>query len=433
MVRAAPSLPGASSVASTGVALEATPCCCLWGDLVNSQPLNSSSPDQFAAWLAAITTAGSPSSIYRLAVQAAIHLTRAESAIFLRPDERGFLSVVESIPENAPIELVLIAASSLHHRWIAAHGSTSTDATPFVSEERPDLLIAPLMVGDRLVGGLAAVQSSGFGPFESVCLAAIASTAAQAIEHLQLRQRLDLAITSADLEIELSKARKEIARELHDGPAQELALTGYTIDRISTQLGSDHASFADAREARDLIDRSIHSIRTAIGNARNPYSAAPSLTGPLRALLSEIEPPAPEMAVRFEEVSGLQLVPEVERAMVGIVREALHNVRKHAHADSVRLDVRRVHDAIEVSVTDDGVGISGDAAEGHFGLEQIRELAEETGGRIEISKTVVNGTSVRAWIPLPSSDSTRSGSFASSSRAPGQPRPAHLSLVPQEA
>jgi len=139
------------------------------------------------------------------------------------------------------------------------------------------------------------------------------------------------------------------------------------------------------------------------------------------------------MAVRFEEVSGLQLVPEVERAMVGIVREALHNVRKHAHADSVRLDVRRVHDAIEVSVTDDGVGISGDAAEGHFGLEQIRELAEETGGRIEISKTVVNGTSVRAWIPLPSSDSTRSGSFASSSRAPGQPRPAHLSLVPQEA
>jgi len=395
---------------------------------VNSDSSQSARLEQFAAWLSAIATAGSLSSIHSLAVQAAIQLTGAGSAMFLRPDERGLLGVVESAPGSARIELVLTAAASLHHRWIAAHGSSAADATPFRTDEHPGLLVAPVTVGDRLIGGIAIVRAAEIDRVDSICLAAIAATAAQAIEQLHLRQRLDLAITNADLEIELSRARKEIARELHDGPAQELALTGYTIDRISTFLGPDHPSFADAREARDMIDRSIHSIRTAIGNARNPQAAALSLTGPLRDLLSNIAPPAPEMNVRFEDVSGLQLAPEVERAMVGIVREALHNVRQHAQADSVRLDVRRVDDMIELSVTDDGVGLARDAADGHFGLEQIRELAEETGGRIEISKSVVNGTSVCAWIPLPAF-----GSPPPSPRAPGHARPAHLPLIPQEA
>jgi signal transduction histidine kinase len=399
---------------------------------VNREPLQSRCPEQFAAWLAAIATAGSPSSIHCLAVQATIQLTGAARSVFLRPDERGFLGVVESIPDAPPIDLVLISVASLHRRWIAAHGSSTTDATPYCADEHPDLLIAPLMAGDRLIGGLATLHDDAPDAVAAICLAAIASTAAQAIEQLLLRQRLDLAITTADLEIELSRARKEIARELHDGPAQELALTGYTIDRIARRLSPDHPALPDAREAREMIDRSIHSIRNAIGAVRNPQPAAASLTGPLRELLSEIEPPAPAIDVRFEDVSGLQLAPEVERAMVGIVREALHNVRKHARADSVRLDVRRVDDSIEVSVTDDGVGISNGAAEGHFGLEQIRELTEETGGRIEISKTVVNGTSVRAWIPLPAADPARGDSSLTSSRADGCARPSHLSLVPLE-
>jgi signal transduction histidine kinase len=104
--------------------------------------------------------------------------------------------------------------------------------------------------------------------------------------------------------------------------------------------------------------------------------------------------------VDFQQVSGVRLAPEVERAMIGIVREALHNVRKHANADSVRLEVRRINDSVEIAVTDDGVGIQGSAPAGHFGLEQIRELAEETGGRLEVGSRSGEGTSVKAWIPL---------------------------------
>jgi signal transduction histidine kinase len=105
--------------------------------------------------------------------------------------------------------------------------------------------------------------------------------------------------------------------------------------------------------------------------------------------------------------------------MIGIVREALHNVRKHANAESVRLEVRRIDDAVEIAVTDDGVGIQGSAPAGHFGLEQIRELAEETGGRLEVAPVPGDGTgtSVKAWIPLAaqvSSDTTRPATLKAS-------------------
>jgi signal transduction histidine kinase len=167
-------------------------------------------------------------------------------------------------------------------------------------------------------------------------------------------------------------------------------------------LGADQAISADARQARDLIDRAVLGMRKSIGKLRATQPPAPSITGPLRELLAEMAPAAPDLQINFQEVSGVRLAPEVERAMIGIVREALHNVRKHANADSVRLEVRRVNDAVEIAVTDDGVGIQGNAPAGHFGLEQIRELAEETGGRVEIGANATEGagTSVKAWIPL---------------------------------
>jgi signal transduction histidine kinase len=103
--------------------------------------------------------------------------------------------------------------------------------------------------------------------------------------------------------------------------------------------------------------------------------------------------------------------------MIGIVREALHNVRKHADAESVRLEVRRAEDGVEIAVIDDGVGFEGPSPNGHFGLEQIRELAEETGGRLETRSAPGAGTSVRAWIPLATATTTASPKTSQQRRA----------------
>ena len=99
--------------------------------------------------------------------------------------------------------------------------------------------------------------------------------------------------------------------------------------------------------------------------------------------------------MNFLHISGVQLVPEVERAVVGIVREALQNVRKHSRAHSVKLEVRRAEDELRVYVSDDGVGMADQTnTDGHqsFGIELMRELAEDLGGTVQIVSDAGQGT-----------------------------------------
>jgi len=364
--------------------------------------------DAFARGLAGIAAGRTPGAIYRAACGLAARLGSVSSVALLRPDDRGLFGVAYATPPAMPRPAIDAASAALHQRWIAAHapGEPSTGPGTFAVEGQPPLLVVPLVRGDSLLGALvlagAGQQTPASTPAERMMIGAIGVVTAQALEGIVLRQRLDVSISRAEHERELTAARKEIGRELHDGPTQDLALAGLTLDRLIKTLGEDQATAADARQARDLIDRAILGMRKAIGKLRSSQPPAPSITGPLRELLAEMAPTAPGLEVNFDHVSGVRLAPEIERAIVGIVREALHNVRKHAQADRVQLEVRRADGAIEIEVADDGVGFEGAAPAGHFGLEQIKELAEETGGRLEVGSKKGSGTTVKAWIPLPS-------------------------------
>ena len=379
-------------------------------------PRHGDPADALAAGLAALGAAGTVGEIYRRACGLAARFPSTGGVAVLRQDDRGLL-VLAYTPPAAPMPPAFAsrAAAALHQRWIAAHGPGTPEHgfVPFADEERPDLLIAPFVHGDTLLGGLALAGRDGQPPAasgaERAAVAALAAVSAQAMVALGMRARLEQTISRAEHDAALTEARKLIALELHDGPAQDLALAGLTLDRLVITLGADQAISADARQARDLIDRAVLGMRKAIGKLRATRVPAPSITGPLRELLAEIAPNAPGLEVDFGGVSGVKLAPEVERAVVGIVREALHNVRKHAQAESVRLEVRREADGMEVKVVDDGVGFDGSSPPGHFGLEQIRELAEETGGRLEIGSARGEGTTVRAWIPVEKGTTDRLG------------------------
>jgi two-component system, NarL family, nitrate/nitrite sensor histidine kinase NarX len=112
----------------------------------------------------------------------------------------------------------------------------------------------------------------------------------------------------------------------------------------------------------------------------------------------------PRLELDLSEISGVRLAPEVERAVVGIVREALQNIRKHAGASSVRVEVQHAAHELQVMVLDDGSGFSGvpvsDRPGAHFGLEQMRELAEDMGGSLCIASEEQRGTCVEARISL---------------------------------
>lgn len=369
-------------------------------------PRSQKSIEQIAAGLAKIAIEPTLSGIYDEAVGLLSRLPAVASVILVRPDAHGLLSLCYQHGHPVSERLIDSCTSALHQQWIASHAKDGdvTGPAPFALPSRDDILLVPMVSGDALLGGFILVGRTGIPPAvgsaERVSAAAIGTVTAQAIDNLLTRQRAAIGMSPLEHDAHQAQMRKSIGRELHDGPTQELALAGITLDRLVRTLGEDQAISADARQARDLIDRAINGMRGIIGKLRTEDQPAPSATGPLRALVAEMAPTSPVLEVDIAEVSGVKLAPNVERAMIGIVREALHNVRKHARADEVRLEVRRHDDHVEIAVVDDGVGFTGASPDNHFGLEQIRELAEETGGSIEIGSAPGTGTSVRARIPM---------------------------------
>jgi len=98
-------------------------------------------------------------------------------------------------------------------------------------------------------------------------------------------------------------------------------------------------------------------------------------------------------------VSGepVQLSAEVEHALYRVLQEALENIVRHAEARSVQVTLRRESDAVEIVVSDDGIGfdpamVRADAQ--RFGLRGIFERIESLGGRVAVDSAIGRGTRI---------------------------------------
>jgi len=94
--------------------------------------------------------------------------------------------------------------------------------------------------------------------------------------------------------------------------------------------------------------------------------------------------------------------PEVGIHAYRIVQEALANVRRHAEARKVRVELRSAGGELEIVVADDGRGFdpAAEVPDGHLGLSSIRQRADLLGGGSEIESAPGAGTTVRVRVPL---------------------------------
>jgi signal transduction histidine kinase len=98
---------------------------------------------------------------------------------------------------------------------------------------------------------------------------------------------------------------------------------------------------------------------------------------------------------------------EGKQGLYRIAQEALHNAGRHGRAKRVGIAVSQDASEIQLEVWDDGVGFDPQGAHpGHFGLNTMRERANELGGTLEIESRRGTGTRVRATIPVSRSTST---------------------------
>ncbi|MFP4345496.1 MAG: two-component regulator propeller domain-containing protein [Anaerolineales bacterium] len=203
--------------------------------------------------------------------------------------------------------------------------------------------------------------------------------------------------------------RERIGRELHDDLGQVMGYVSVQSQAALERLGQGeveqvrailHQLAQSASEAHDDVRQYILGVRTrAAPPPQNLFAALEDYLGILReryALIVQVSWP--------ENLLESPLAPEVENQLLRIVQEALTNVRKHAGVDEAQVIFTCHPDGVQVVVADRGAGFdraTALAADGHFGLQIMRERAESVGGSLEIRSAPGAGT--RLVIHLPSS------------------------------
>jgi PAS domain S-box-containing protein len=202
--------------------------------------------------------------------------------------------------------------------------------------------------------------------------------------------------------------REMLARELHDNLSQDLSYVQMQVATIRELLAQHRASEADTMLSRlaDVTQATQNDVREQI---RNLYTrpAPRGFMQALRKYLAEFEE-LTHIQVDFrapESVSSLDLAWEVELQFMRIIQEALSNVRKHARANKVTVDLTSEPRQLIAAISDDGQGFTQDALEDtaaggkHFGLRIMQERAQEVGGSVAIQSTPGQGSRVTIRMP----------------------------------
>jgi signal transduction histidine kinase len=177
--------------------------------------------------------------------------------------------------------------------------------------------------------------------------------------------------------------RRRMARDMHDGLAQELAFIASYSQRLG-QTGDDAATVAHLRAA---AERALHDSRTAIAVLTSAEEA------PLDVLIART---ADSFRSRFGVEVELDLESEVlveaewRNALLRILHEASTNAIRHGGAERIRVRMRSGPHGPSLRVADDGVGFDVQAAvagSSGLGLTSMRERAEMLGARLSISSS----------------------------------------------
>ena len=389
-------------------------------------PSQNASRGRFAAVPTAdrIAAAREVADAYRAGSAALSAVLAPACCLVFERDEYGQLLLAYRLdaPDRPPAKTAPLAiAEQIQGWWLAMVQASGPPraARPVPLPGKPRTFVIPL-VSHETLHGIVVLQECQL-PLDADSareVIALATTLSLTLSALGLRGQLAKAVLPEQVEEAITQERRRIAREIHDGVAQSLAYLNLKTELLDRLVERNPAAAREqAGIVRQLLQTAMGDLRRCIGDLRRPATGqGPAITAQLRTLASTL-PEMPTLELALQEVSGTRLAPEVERSVIGIVREALQNIRKHAAANSVRVEVTREGDALRVLVSDDGQGFQvaerTDEVGGHFGLVQIRELAQELGGDVTITSEPGTGTRIEATIPVRE---------AASGAAPGQAR-----------
>jgi signal transduction histidine kinase len=297
-------------------------------------------------------------------------LTDARSALFTRTEGgvlsplsyRGFDAQQSLLPHGDLVERCWAEAEPAHAPQPSGRAGTR------------HRVVLPLRSGSRMLG--VVVSETAAAPTPATLTELMRELDEQAL-------RLDTALVFDEVRsLATMEERQRLAREIHDGVAQELASLGYLVDELSatTLLESDRVKLQGLRaemtrvvsELRLSIFDLRSDVTSGLGSALSDYVRAVGARSGLTVHLTLDESPT-------------RLRGEVETELLRIAQEAVTNARRHSGAANLWVDCCIKPPYARLRIEDDGTGLGQPRADS-YGLKIMKERADRIGARLEIGQ-----------------------------------------------
>jgi PAS domain S-box-containing protein len=270
-------------------------------------------------------------------------------------------------------------------------------------------LAVPIKQGEQVLGVLD-IESTELDAFDDLDVSiaqTLANQLAVAIENARLFEQ--------SREVAVLEERNRMAREIHDTLAQ--GFTGIILQLEAAEQDVEEKCDEDLpghlASAKTLARESLQQARRSVWNLLPQELERRNLEDALREEVRRFADAGREKAHFVLSGDSRELRPDVQAALLRICQESLTNVRRHAHAQEVRVELTFHSDAISLRVQDNGIGFDmhaprpkdkqvGPSAELRtgFGLVGMEQRARLLKGSFGISGEKGKGTVVEVRIPL---------------------------------
>lgn len=343
-------------------------------------------------------------------------LQRPVSMVLFFDEERDSLYVAASRNLSKTDELKRIKGKSGLVGHVLSRGDAARSSRPNADRELSSfralrrcrsVLCVPLRAGLELYGValFGSPEPDAYGDAYMELITAFCNQASIALQNAELFQTLQeerKRILFSDEEL-----RRQLARELHDGPTQSISSIAMRLDFVRSLLESDPArALQELNKLERLAGQAVKEVRTMLFSMRPMILETQGLAAALEHYADRIR--QMESIDVHVDAEGLETrpVPLVEGATFFILEEAINNAKKHAEPQNIWVHLATQNGELFAQVRDDGEGF--DVAEvqssydqrASLGLVNMRERARLINGLLTIESKPMEGTTITLTAPM---------------------------------
>jgi signal transduction histidine kinase len=262
----------------------------------------------------------------------------------------------------------------------------------------------PIRVGTRMIGVLVLDLDQVIDSAQRLRIQAILDERALPLDTAML---FDEVRTGATVD-----ERRRVAREIHDGVAQEIVSLSYLVDDLGAAV-SDDARAVATTSLRTQLTRIVDDLRLSIFDLRGPVSRSTGIGAVLGDYLQVVASQCGAAVHLTLDEATVRLRLDVEEELLRIVQEAITNARKHAGAGNLWVSCLVRPPRADVVIEDDGRGLGASHRRDSFGMTVMQERADRIGATLVVGPSDRGGTRVSVSLDGKSQAGTSSPSNSS--------------------